>query len=139
MKTKKTRTFFRMNLAIFSSLVSGILLLAFWIPLSTAPAIIGFSVVYGFFAGLYISLIPACIAQISHHHEIGLRLGLAWGIVSIFALFGPPISGALISNYGGGAKGYEMAGMFSGVIVLAGTVFTVGSRFCLNKVVFAVM
>lgn len=129
----------RMNLAIFSSLVSGILLLAFWIPLSTAPAIIGFSVVYGFFAGLYISLIPACIAQISHHHEIGLRLGLAWGIVSIFALFGPPISGALISNYGGGAKGYEMGGMFSGVVVLAGTVFTVGSRFCLNKEVFAVM
>ncbi|OXH25673.1 hypothetical protein J008_05326 [Cryptococcus neoformans] len=129
----------RMNLAIFSSLVSGILLLAFWIPLSTAPAIIGFSVVYGFFAGLYISLIPACIAQISHQHEIGLRLGLAWGIASIFALFGPPISGALISNYGGGAKGYEMAGMFSGVVVLAGTVFTVGSRFCLNKEVFAVM
>lgn len=54
-------------------------------------------------------------------------------------LFGPPISGALISNYGGGAKGYEMAGMFSGVVVLAGTVFTVGSRFCLNKEVFAVM
>lgn len=132
-------TFFRMNLAIFSSLVSGILLLAFWIPLSTAPAIIGFSVVYGFFAGLFISLIPACIGQISHHHEVGLRLGLAWGIASVFALFGPPISGALISNYGGGAKGYEMAGVFSGVVVLAGTVFAAGSRFCLNREVFAVM
>lgn len=67
------------------------------------------------------------------------RLFAGAGIVSIFALFGPPISGALISNYGGGAKGYEMAGMFSGVVVLAGTVFTVGSRFCLNKEVFAVM
>jgi hypothetical protein len=51
-------------------------------------------------------------------------LGMASGIFSIAALTGTPITGAMISHYGG----YLEAIIFSGVVGAAGTLFILGSR-----------
>ena len=57
-------------------------------------------------------------------------MGLA--ISSLGALIGPPITGALISQYG-----YLSASMFSGGVVLMGGVFYLAARLLLNRSLFA--
>jgi len=99
-------------------LTLGILLLAFWIPLNSVAALIVFGVIYGLFAGVVISLLPACVAQISQLHEIGARVGLVYAVVALFVLSGPPINGALL-HYGG-RTGYQYVGVFSGLACLVG-------------------
>ncbi|KAL1411461.1 hypothetical protein Q8F55_002417 [Vanrija albida] len=111
----------RFNVLIVAGAVNGLMLLAFWIPLNSTPQLIAFGVLHGFSAGMVISIIAACVGQISVPQEIGRRIGAMWAVVAVFALTGPPINGALIANYPGRA-GYEYAGAFSGCVVLVGAV-----------------
>ena len=118
------------NVLIVTSVGIALMLLAFWIPLSTVSALIGCSVMYGFFVGGYISIIPACVAHTGPPSEIGIRVGLVWTFVAVFALTGPPISGALLSHGGGvdSALGYKYAGAFSGAVCAVGALFSVWSK-----------
>lgn len=55
----------RYNMAIIFSLLSSIVVWAFWIPLHNSNAgIIIFAVFYGIFSGAVIALTPALVAQI---------------------------------------------------------------------------
>lgn len=56
--------------------------------------IIGFAIVFGFFSGAYVSLLPSIQAGFARNvQEIGVRLGLPFTLLSIGALVGTPISG----------------------------------------------
>jgi MFS family permease len=99
---------------------SGVIVLALWLPSSGSIPIILFSALFGFGSGAYVSLAPALIAQISDIRKIGVRTGTLFAIVSIGALCGNPIGGALISADHGGFTGLQI---FSGVTMMAGTVF----------------
>lgn len=110
-----------------------ITLFAFWVPLNTVPALIGFSVLYGLLAGFVISLCPSAIAHISPPTEIGARVGLTYAAVAIFALTGPPINGALISNKHATREGYRDSGLFSGAAVALATTLVALARMRIAK------
>jgi MFS family permease len=75
------------------------------------------AILYGFFSGAYVSLLsPALISMAKSHHEIGIRLGLAFLVVSLAALTGTPINGALLEKYG-----FYAPIIFSGVAMMTGT------------------
>ena len=85
----------------------------------TAGGIIAVAILYGFFSGAFVSLLsPALISLSSNFSEIGLRLGLGFLIVSVAALTGSPITGALLDKFG-----FYAPVIWSGVCVLSGAVF----------------
>jgi len=80
------------NLVIVASSWTA-LLIFIWPSATNTGGIIAFAIFYGFFSGAYISLLPGCLTSLSRPGELGVRMGLAWGVVAIAALTGPPIAG----------------------------------------------
>ncbi|GAD94803.1 hypothetical protein PVAR5_3432 [Paecilomyces variotii No. 5] len=116
----------RFNTMIFMTYFSAIVVLAIWLPSrSNAPAIV-FSALYGFGSGAFVSLGPAVIAQISDVREIGIRNGTFFALISIAALTGNPIGGALAPNVISGS--FTKLQIFCGVVQLAGATFFVIAR-----------
>ena len=114
----------RFNAFIIVSYISAILVLAVWLPASSAGAIIAFAVTFGFFSGAYISLIAALIVQISPLSEIGLRTGYVYFLASIGGLITGPIAGRITTS----PSGWDGIKVMSGVLCLAGATFVLAAR-----------
>lgn len=112
------------NIFIVVCYLSGIWILAILIPITTEPALIAFSVLYGFTSGAYVSLIGPLIMAISPMSEIGFRTGIIFFVNAIAGLTTNPINGAILDGSGGwlGIK------IFAGVFCLVGTTFVVAAR-----------
>ncbi|KAL4781315.1 major facilitator superfamily domain-containing protein [Aspergillus varians] len=113
----------RYNAFIIVCYLTGIMVLALWIPANSDQAIIAFAVLFGFFSGAYISLIAALIVQISPLREIGIRTGLVFLLASIGGLTTGPMAGRIL-----GESGWNGVKIFSGVLCLAGTTFVLAAR-----------
>lgn len=68
---------------------------------------------------------PALIAQISPIREIGVRTGTMFACISIGALTGSPIGGALVTKDHGN---YLYLQIFCGVVMAAGALLFTASR-----------
>ncbi len=91
----------RLNMFFAAALRTGILLFC-WPKITSNVGIIVFSALYGFFSGGVISLASVCIAFVPKDpRNIGTYLGQGMAVVSIAALIGPPVNGALVTRYGG--------------------------------------
>jgi MFS family permease len=125
----------RFNTTIAMCGLCGVLILALWLP-ATAPApVIVFAALYGFGSGAFVSLVPALVATIcSDMRQIGTRNGTVFAAVSIGALCGNPIAGALVGQQGGA---YFNLKVFAGAFVCAGTLLLVVVRVILNRRVWA--
>ncbi|KAJ7718362.1 major facilitator superfamily domain-containing protein [Mycena maculata] len=67
--------------------------------LQSFASVVIFGILYGFWSGSYVSLIPTLIVQsASHCGEHGTRMGVAFTLVSVSMLIGTPISGALLHS-----------------------------------------
>ncbi|KAF4626452.1 hypothetical protein G7Y89_g11708 [Cudoniella acicularis] len=123
----------RFNMLFASALSAGILIFC-WPKTSTNASIIVFSTLYGFCSGAIVSLSSVCLMSIPEDpRDIGTYYGMAFFIVSIAALVGPPINGALVTLYGG----FEEAAIFSGVAVTTGALGVVVTKQTLGKGMFA--
>lgn len=119
----------RFNMMVLITYASGILVFALWIPgTGNTPTII-FAALYGFTTGAFVSLIPALTAQISDIRQIGVRNGAMFAVVSIAALTGNPIGGALVSKYNGGYMGLQI---FAGSTIMAGSTAFLAARWALS-------
>ncbi|KUL84253.1 hypothetical protein ZTR_06960 [Talaromyces verruculosus] len=114
------------NIFSFVCYVSGILVLALWIPASGNAAVIAFAVIFGFTSGAYASLIANLIVKISPNFKvIGYRTGLAFLFGSIGGLTTNPIAGAILQRDNGSYTGMKI---FSGVCVMIGTTLVFVAR-----------
>ncbi|KAK2011955.1 major facilitator superfamily transporter [Colletotrichum eremochloae] len=109
----------RYNAMVFITLMSAVFCLGLWIPGKSNAAIIVFLIIFGFSSGGFISLGPACIAQISDIRQIGVRTGAAYAVQSFGALTGSPIAGAIVASQGGRYLGLQL---FCGFAMLASVV-----------------
>ncbi|KAK8147645.1 hypothetical protein G3M48_001258 [Beauveria asiatica] len=114
----------RYNMFISVCALTGIWVLALWIPSSSTGGIIAFAVLFGFCSGAYVSLIAPLVAQISPLQEIGFRTGNVFFVSSIGGLVTNPISGAILGN----DKNWVGVKVFAGVFCLLGTVLVLFSR-----------
>ena len=120
--------FGRFNIMIAVAYFSAIIVLAIWLPASAnAPTII-FAALYGFGSGAAVSLPPALVAQISKIQQIGTRVGTLFFLMSIAALVGSPVAGALVTSNSRGQLGFTKLQIFAGVIMLGGSCFFVAVR-----------
>ncbi|PSR85698.1 riboflavin transporter MCH5 [Coniella lustricola] len=112
--------FGRFNIMIGVTLLSAVITLAVWIPAAQSSAgIIVFVALFGFASGGFVSLMPAIIAQLSDIRQIGIRTGTAMAIMSLGALTGSPIAGAIVQAQDGGYLGLQL---FAGLAMASSVV-----------------
>lgn len=90
-----------------------------WTAVTTEAGLWAWTCAYGFFGGGLQSLFPAGLGSLTTDlRRAGTRRGMAFTIVSVATLTGPPIAGAIISRSGG--RYYGAQGFAGGCLVLAG-------------------
>lgn len=88
----------RLNLLYPMTILSGILCYAIWLPAQSVKLVIAFVCLYGFCSGIFISVTPAVVAQITPEDKLGARLGAFFSTTAIATLIGNPIGGALLQG-----------------------------------------
>ncbi|KAK9249420.1 major facilitator superfamily domain-containing protein [Lipomyces tetrasporus] len=86
------------NMNIIGITLAGVVTIALWIPATNTGSQVAYAVLYGFFSGTFVALIPACTAKISNIRDIGTRVGLMFFCLSLTSLAGVPIGGAIIGD-----------------------------------------
>lgn len=115
----------RYNTMVVTSFLSTILVLAMWLPARGNVPYILFAAFFGFSSGAFVSLAPALIVQISDVRQIGVRTGSMFAAISVAALVGNPIGGALVSHEHGN---YQNLIIFCGVMMFGGSCMFVVAR-----------
>lgn len=111
--------------------LNGIFIFAIF-GVKSSGGVIAISILYGISSGAYVSLIAPLYTGLSKHpSEIGMRIGVAFIIVSIAALVGTPITGALLTA---DHDKFYGAIIFSGVCVFVGGTFMLASRFATARI-----
>ncbi|KAF2135279.1 uncharacterized protein K452DRAFT_281766 [Aplosporella prunicola CBS 121167] len=128
--------FGRFNVMIVTMVLAGVVVLAAWIPATTNATVIVFAILYGFFSGAYVSLGPTLLAQISDISQIGIRNGSLYFVVSIAALTGNPIAGALENADHGG---FTYLQIFAGVTTCVGGLLMLVTRISMTGMKWAVI
>ena len=88
----------RLNLLYPMTCMSGIFCFTMWLPANNVATIISFVCLYGFSSGVFISVTPAVVAQLSPDDKIGARIGAFFTLTAIATLIGTPIAGTIIDQ-----------------------------------------
>ncbi|KAJ7024650.1 major facilitator superfamily domain-containing protein [Mycena alexandri] len=98
----------------------GAVLILSMIALKTIASVVIIGILYGFCAGVFITLMAPLLAVLTADMgELGLRMGVGFGVAGIGGLVGPPINGALLTpNYI-----WWRPALFSGVMAFVGFAF----------------
>ncbi|USW56620.1 Putative major facilitator superfamily, MFS transporter superfamily [Septoria linicola] len=116
-----------LNTLIPFSLLSAVMMFG-WIGIHTLPALYVFAAIYGCGSACIQALWPAVIGNLNKVPDLkkaGVRMGMAFTVVSFASLTGPPLAGALIQQNGGS---YLHAQIWGGVSFLIGFVGLVATR-----------
>ncbi|KAG1725078.1 major facilitator superfamily domain-containing protein [Suillus paluster] len=124
----------RYNTLFPSTVLMAIFTLALWLHAHDLATIMTYSVFYGFFSGSWFALQTSCIAQISRMEKIGVRMGMAYSLVSFPALVGEPIAGAILARDNGNYTGLIV---FTGVSLLLGSLVTLAVKLRINSSLLA--
>jgi MFS family permease len=102
-----------------------------WIGVHSVGSLYAFAVIYGSASAVLQALWPAAITSLNRTPDLkknGVRMGMAFTIVSFSSFTGPPLAGALI-QYNGGS--YTYANIWAGTTFLVGGFLLIASRFAL--------
>ncbi|KZT25256.1 MFS monocarboxylate transporter-like protein [Neolentinus lepideus HHB14362 ss-1] len=115
-----------LNVLIPACFMTSILIFVF-LSVKSAAGVVLYALVFGFFSGSYVSVIPAGTASLTKDMAtIGIRIGMSFFVVGFAGLFGTPVVGAIISRQGGST--YWGAATFSGLVCFIGVAFLVWAR-----------
>ncbi|KAJ6496067.1 MFS general substrate transporter [Mycena sanguinolenta] len=102
------------RIGCMSVMIPGTLLAAIvtyiWPFAHTLPSLIAIAIVYGFASGVFVSLQAVPLIHMGDMSDVGRRTGTLFSILSLSALAGPPISGAIASATGN----YKAVGYYAG-------------------------
>ncbi|EOD52688.1 putative monocarboxylate permease protein [Neofusicoccum parvum UCRNP2] len=111
----------RLNLLCPMTFLSGVFCLSMWLPDRSGgvATILAFVCLYGFTSGIFISVTPPAVAQISPDDKIGARIGAFFMLTAVATLLGSPIAGMLIDE--SSQDGYSKMIIFSGATLIIGS------------------
>ncbi|KAG2736420.1 hypothetical protein G9P44_000510 [Scheffersomyces stipitis] len=118
----------RFNINILMLFSFNVSIFVLWLPFgSSLKVLFAFAAIGGYCSGSILSLLPACLSQITPVNEIGTKYGFLNTILSIGNLVGLPIASSVIQN--GSTHNYNNFVVFVGLLSVLGTVFWYTSRF----------
>ncbi|KAL9708744.1 hypothetical protein Ac2012v2_008124 [Leucoagaricus gongylophorus] len=115
------------NMLLLSLYISSVLVFAI-LAIHTPAGLTCLALLYGFWSGSYVSLIPSLLVQLtSGPGELGVRMGIAFSIVAVSLLGGTPIEGVLLGTHG---EHFAWASpiIFCGVMITCGSLGMTISR-----------
>jgi MFS family permease len=119
-----------LNVLIPFAFISGIMMYA-WIGIKSISTLYVFAVIYGSGSAVIQALWPAVIGSMNRTPDLkktGVRMGMAFTVVSFSSFTGPPLAGALIQmNHGD----YLYANIWAGTSFLIGGALLVATRFAI--------
>ncbi|KAL8661543.1 MAG: hypothetical protein Q9202_005488 [Teloschistes flavicans] len=109
-----------MNLLVSCSFAAGILCLC-WIAINSMAGLTIFAVLYGFFAGAYVSLAPPVLVSLTPEMPVvGTWIGMSLFVAAFGLLTGNPIAGLLVHVE---TKDFVGGQAFAGGTIILGAVF----------------
>ncbi|KAG8973604.1 hypothetical protein FRB90_009890, partial [Tulasnella sp. 427] len=96
-----------------------------WPWCTSKASLIAIAILYGISSGAFVGLLAVPVAQLGGTGDIGRRTGMLFTIVSIGAVVGPPINGAIYSHY----NSFHQVGIFAGCMILAGAALMTAARY----------
>ncbi|GAA5879955.1 hypothetical protein JCM3774_005689 [Rhodotorula dairenensis] len=110
--------------------ISGILIFCFTSMCKSEAGLIVFTILFGFSSGAYVSMMPATTASLTKDmRQLGHRTSLLFLIVSIFALTGTPISGAILSR----DPSYKSSLFVAGAFVILGSLLNAATWWVVSR------
>ena len=95
-----------------------------WLAVTPGPSIIAFCVVYGFFSGAYIALVPVIWANLCPTPQVlGTRMGMMTVPTAAGMLIGTPIAGTLVHG-----ADFKRLQIFAGITMAAAGILLLGAR-----------
>ncbi|KAF8575182.1 MFS general substrate transporter [Ramaria rubella] len=88
-----------LQIMVPSTVFSGGIVLALWLPSRGSVPVILFSALYGLFSSSYVSMLPAYVAVITPVENFGARLGTMYFFVAVACLVGTPTAGAFVPSF----------------------------------------
>ncbi|VUC35354.1 unnamed protein product [Clonostachys rosea] len=117
------KKFGALNTIIPCTFSTGIMMFA-WIGVRSRGGLLAFAVVYGISSSALQSMFPAMISSLSPDlGKAGVRMGMAFSIVSFASLTGPPLAGAFIQAGQGSYLGAQIWG--GSALILGGVIFMI--------------
>ncbi|KAH8900233.1 MFS general substrate transporter [Thozetella sp. PMI_491] len=103
------------NVMCITAFTCATLVLALWLTAEGhEAAVTAFAILYGFWSGTAISMVPVCVGQVCRAEDYGKRNGTTYFVVSFGVLIGIPVAGAVL-----GASD----GSYQGLIIFAGAMY----------------
>ncbi|CCM00597.1 uncharacterized protein FIBRA_02633 [Fibroporia radiculosa] len=113
-----------LNTIIPANCIAGIMTYI-WPLTSSKGGAIGVAIIYGMTSGIYASLIAPPIVGMGDRWNVGTRIGMAFTLVALGALSGPPISGAINTA----TNGFKFVGIYAGSAIQVGVVLLLITRY----------
>lgn len=117
----------RLNVLLFATFVSAVISFGIWLPSTLSGGgqdgkglFVAYAILFGIFAGAYISLFPTALVEIfgvQHFASVNGFLYMARGLA---ALVGTPVAGVLIRGHGGGSEGVRESKAYIQTSILIG-------------------
>ncbi|KAI0821879.1 MFS general substrate transporter [Trametes gibbosa] len=111
------------NALIPPTIIAGIMTYV-WPFAKTTASMVVVTVIYGISSGVFVAVMGTPVVQMGPVTEVGTRAGITFSIMSLGALAGPPISGAILNN----TKSFENVGYYAGSAIMASVVLMFISR-----------
>ncbi|KAJ7147858.1 MFS general substrate transporter [Mycena crocata] len=120
-----------------SVMIPGTLLAAIityvWPFVDSVGSLIAIAIVYGFASGIFVGLQAVPLIYMGDMSDVGRRTGTLFSILSIGALAGPPISGAIASATGD----YKAVGYYAGSVIMVAIVILSYVRYLMTGKMFS--
>lgn len=116
-----------LNVLIPFAFICGVMMFA-WIGIKSMATLYVFAVIYGSGSAVIQALWPAVIGSMSREKDLkksGVRMGMAFTVVSVSSFTGPPLAGALIQSHNGS---YTYANVWAGMSFIVGGCLLLATR-----------
>jgi len=124
------------RIGCMSVMIPGTLLAAIityiWPFANSLPSLIIIAILYGFASGVFVSLQAVPLIFMGDMSDVGRRTGTLFSILSLSALAGPPISGAIASATGN----YKAVGYYAGSTIMVALVILWYVRYLMTGKLF---
>ncbi|KAF9285146.1 hypothetical protein BGZ68_004131 [Mortierella alpina] len=123
------------NTLLISCLMASLSILVVWMFAGTSiPIMAVFCVLYGFFSGSFVAIVPTVAAHLCGISRLASVTGIVYGGIAAGTLIGSPVGGALLDL----SKGidYQPLQLWAGLVMMVGVVLTVTLKFMMNPKLF---